>query len=613
MPYDGIFAAAIVRELQTTIVGARIDKIFQPTPDTLLLHCRVPGDTYKVVLSAHPRQARVHLTRRRPANPLHAPVFCMTLRKHLDPGRITAVEQQGLDRIIKFHIEGFDDIGRPARRSLIAELTGRNSNIVLVDEDSGRIIDALKRVNARVNSYRALLPGETYIPPPVGNKVNPRGLSEAQLLASIETAAEHSAELTSESSREVLRATAAVLPDLFDGMSPFAARDVAARVEGPDEPAAAVARALHSFLQHVTNGRFTPTLRTNEAGEPVDVWAFVAKQWNRDHCKTYETANEAADVYYAHQLTGQALADKRRLLQRGITTAHKRLTRKAAALENDLRDAARADEYRVFGELLTANMHLVGRGAEAVVPNYYDGGAHVTIPLDPTVGPAANAQRYFKRYSKLKTAVTKVQEQLNETIADTTWLDQAAVHVQMASTPDQLDEIARELLHSDLLPRNVRSRLQDERPGRGRRRSQRPRSEAPEPPLEAVIGEGIRLLIGGNGRQNDRISLRLARPDDFWFHVKDIAGAHVLLPRAQTNLLPDEAPDPDLIAEAAAVAAYFSKARHSGNVAVDWTLAKHVRKPRGARPGMVIYDHHRTVYVTPEEDVIAAQLARARQ
>lgn len=601
MPYDGLFTAAVCRELHEKLVGARIDKIFQPAPDTLLFHCRQPGDTHKLLLSANARHARVHLTATRPDNPLHAPVFCMLLRKHLDPGRIAAVEQQGLDRIIRLYIDAFDEAGRPVRRVLIAELTGRNSNIILIDEQSGTIIDALRRVNARVNLYRALLPGELYVPPPHAGKVDPRTQSVTELQTAIEAAVEADRGKTK---------TTALLTSLYAGIGPFAAQEVVARSEGRSP--AAVATTLYELSDRVAAGRFAPTVKLSPGLEPEDFWAFAPEQWRSATTRPYADASEAADAYYRHRLAGQMLAERRRLLQRGVNATHKRLNRKAAALQKDLDDAARADEYRIRGELLTANMHLIGRGSEASVPNYYEGGQLITIPLDPTLGPAANAQRYFKRYSKAKTARTIVQQQLDATAADLAWLDEAAMHIDMARDVEQLDEVARDLVAAGMLPRNVTASLRE--PERGRRRGRvGNKGRTPElAPMEAVIGDGVRVLIGGNSRQNDRISLRIARPEDIWLHAKDIAGAHVLLPASGADAW-DDGRLTELIVEAAALAAYFSKARHSGNVAVDWTRAKHVRKPRGARPGMVIYDNHRTVFVTPDEATVLQQLAAAKQ
>lgn len=603
MPYDGLFAAAICRELNDTIVGARIDKIFQPTADTVLLHCRRPGETHKLLLSANAQNARVHLTTTRPDNPLHAPAFCMLLRKHLDPGRIAAVEQQGLDRIIRLYVDAFDETGEPVRRILIAEMTGRNSNILLVDEQSGLIIDALRRASSRVNLYRALLPGELYVPPPDGDKLDPRTQSAADMQARIEAAVGNQSE-----------AAGPLLTKLFDGIGPFAAREIALRAgitdEVTHETADRLAVALHELSAHVGLGRFSPTIKLDSTGAPADFWAFAPVGWPTDTTRPCAGANDAADAYYLHRVIGQAVAEKRRLLQRGVTTARRRLARKAAALQKDLDNAARAEDYRIRGELLTANMHLVGRGTEATVPNYYAGGELITIELDPTLGPAANAQQYFKRYSKAKTARTVVQQQLDATSADIGWLDQAAMHIDIADSEEQLAEIGRELAAAGMLPRNVSASLQREERGRRRQSARGKGRQAESPPIEAIIGDGVRVLIGGNSRQNERISLRMARPDDIWLHVKDIAGAHVLLPRSGMN---GEEPVPELIAEAAALAAYFSKARKSSNVAVDWTLAKHVRKPRGARTGMVIYDHHRTVYVTPEEETVLKQLAMAKQ
>lgn len=602
MPFDGLFASAVRTELHDVLAEARIDKIYQPTPYTIIIHCRRPGENDKLLLSADPRHARVHLTDSSPANPLQAPAFCMLLRKYLDPGKIVAVEQVGLDRILHVVIDGFDDIGRPARRRLVAELTGRNSNLVLVDETTGRVIDAMRRVSARVNRYRALLPGEEYVPPPPTNKLDPRTAAKADL----EAAAKE---------RSPDEPPSRLLVAALDGIGPFAADHIVATAGLPSSVAVgqltdahmtALIDAVHSLASATERGRFSPVVVVDEGGQPRDFWAFTPAHMPAERVRPADGASRAVDVYYSHVLAVAEEDELRSRLTRAIGTALKRLRRKARALQADLDDAERADEYRVFGELLTANLHRVHQGSEATVPNYYADGEPVTIPMDPSLHPSANAQKYFKRYNKAKTALRAVQEQLDATNADIAYLEQTLMHVETASHVTELREIEVELAGADVLRRRGGDhRGPAGRAARGKAKKDRGRGHTPpSSPLQVRASDGSRILVGRNNRQNDRLTLRTARPDDIWLHVKDMPGAHVILQPADGSARPSE----EALREAAEIAAYFSSARDSGSVPVDWTRARHVRKPKGARPGMVIYDEHKTMYVTPDAEVMRARL-----
>lgn len=605
MPFDGLFAAAVRHELNDVLADARIDKIYQPTPYTIILHCRRPGQNVRLLLSADPRGARVHLTEFSPPNPLQAPAFCMLLRKYLDPGKIVSVEQVDLDRILHLVIDGFDDIGRPARRRLIAELTGRNSNIVLVDESSGRIIDAMRRASARVNRYRALLPGEEYVPPPPTEKLNPRTISDEDLQAFA-------------GQRSPDEPAGRFLVAALDGVSPFAAEHIVAAAgippsatidELPLTAFTAAARVTRSLVSAIDEGSFSPVLIENDEGRPHDFWAFPPAHIPSERVRPVADASQAVDECFHYRLTIAEETELRSHLSRTIGTALKRLRRKADALQADLDDAERAEEYRVFGELITANLHLVRQGSEATVPNYYADGELVTIPMDPSLHPAANAQKYFKRYNKAKTALRAVKEQLDATNADIAYLEQTLMHVETASDTAELREIESELAAADVL-RNRRGGApgKTRHSGRGKSKKSHGRGHTPpSQPLQVRASDGSRILVGRNNRQNDRLTLRIARPGDIWLHVKDRPGAHVILQPADGSSTPSD----DALREAAAIAAYFSSARNSGNVPVDWTLAKHVRKPTGARPGMVIYDEHKTIYVTPDEKLMQVLSADA--
>lgn len=594
MPFDGMFAAAVRHQLNDVLVGARIDKIYQPTPYTIVLHCRMAGDNVRLLLSADPHHARVHLTRVSLPNPLQAPAYCMLLRKYLDPGKIVAVEQVGFDRILHVVIDGYDEHGQPARRRLIAELTGRNSNLVLVDDRSGRIIDAIRRASARINRYRTMLPGEEYVPPPPADKLDPRSAAASDLAAK-----------AAESEEETL---VRFLVRTVDGLSPFAAHHIAAASRlDPTTPAAAlneteldaICDALRASATAADEGRFEPVV-VYEGDRPVDFWAWPPEHLPSERFRAAGTASTAVDTYYEHYLASAALDELRGRLGRTVRTALKRLRRKAAALQADLDDAAQADKYRLFGELLTANLHLVKQGREATVPNFYDGGTPMTIPLDPALHPAANAQKYFKRYNKAKTARVAVQEQLDAVSADIEYLERALMHIETADGINELRDIEAELVEADVLGAKKQRASQH---GRAQRRSKKGAARSDKPlskPLRARASDGSIILIGRNNRQNDRLTLRTAKPDDVWLHVKDLPGAHVVLQLAGGVSVPSE----QVLKEAAQLAAYYSSARSSSNVAVDWTRARYVRKPKGARPGMVIYDHHQTIYVTPDEHAV---------
>lgn len=593
MPYDGIFTAAVAADLNERLIGARIDKIFQPTARVLLLHCRQPGTTHRLLLSAESHHARAHITETNPDNPLQAPAFCMLLRKYIDPGRIVSIAQVGLDRVLHFTIDTYDDIGRPARRVLIAELTGRNSNIVLIEEETGRIIDALRRVSMRVNRYRALLPGETYVPPPAAAKADPRRMTPAEAHRTIAaTAADERLD------RELVRS--------FEGLGPFAARELLRRAEisprarrdglGEDE-LKRLAAEVTTLGAALNSGHFRPTVVLDETGAPSDFWAFPPVAGAAK--KKVAHASEAADAYFTYVLAAEGRERLREQLARVVATARKRSQRKANNLRADLDEAQQADTYRLYGELLTANLYRVRRGEKATVPNYYDGGNPVTIPLDPSLSPSDNAQRYFHRYNRLQRAREQARRWLDETVAEIEYLDQAALHIDLAADATALRELQAELTAADVLPATLRRRIADTSRGANRRVRRSKRAESrPARPLRVVLDDGSVVFIGRNNRQNEQVSLRIARPTDVWLHVKDMPGAHVVLQPASTP------PAEEIIVAAAEFAAHFSRARDSGNVAIDWTEARHVRKPRGARPGMVIYDNHKTVFVTPDADRI---------
>lgn len=601
MPFDGLFAAAVRRQLADALIGARVDKIYQPTPNTVILHCWRPGENVRLLLSADPGYPRVHLTRSDPPNPLQPPTFCMVLRKHLDPGKIADVQQMGRDRVLHVVIDGYDENGKPARRRLIAELTGRNSNLILVD-DAGVIVDALRRASADVNSYRTIMPGELYVPPPATGKLDPGAVTPAEL-------AEQAQALTD-------RPTwARFLTAVVEGVSPLAAAHIATSAalapDAPLEPSdeKAFARVAHVLAQVTTaaeEGAFSPVVLTDDAGFPADFWAWRPSHVAADRLRAASDPSAAADEFFRYRTALAAEQQLRTKLTQAVRTALKRLQRKAEALRGDLEDARQADQYRLYGELLTASLHMVKQGPSATVPNYYENGAPIVIPLDPALSPAANAQRYFKRYNKAKTARSAVKAQLDAVETDIAYLEQVLMHVETAPGVPELREIEAELQAAGVMTNSANARQTDGRTARREKATNRPQRTPSSRPLQTRASDGSVIFVGRSNRQNDGLTLHTARPDDIWLHVKNLPGAHVVLQPAGGE------PSEQALMEAAELAAYFSRARTSSNVAVDWTRARYVRKPKGARPGMVVYDHHQTIFVTPDERRIQQLLGRER-
>ena len=534
MPLDAICLRALTNELKGQLLDARIDKVQQPARDQIVLLLR---GKLRVLINAGPRQTRVHLTEVLRENPTEPPVLCVLLRKHLVGGRITEIEQSGLERIVTFTVRSVNELGESGTKKLVLEAMGRRSNLLLLDEDD-RILDCMRRVEFEVSGARALLPG------------------------------------------------------LYHDISPLIARELALRAFGAADARFAdrsdgcerLAAEMERLAEAVRENRFTPTMLSRE-GKSVDFTYCSITQYGAETVQTtFPTFSALLDAFYTERDRQEAAQRRGRELTRTVTSAHDRVVRKLGMLEKEYAASQDRDTLRLYGDLITANLYRMERGAARLTAqNYYDeNGAELDIPLDPLLTPQQNAAKYYKRYTKAKTAEKHLREQIDKAIGERDYLESVQGEIALAQTEAEFAELRRELQETGYIRRSGK-----EKKGR----------EKPIAPREFRSSSGLRILVGRSNVQNDALT-RKADKRDLWLHTQKIHGSHVIL------CTEEGAYDDESLHEAALLAAYYSQAQGGSNVPVDYTSVKYVKKPAGARPGMVVYETSRTLYVTPDEETI---------
>lgn len=561
MAFDTMFLRAMTEELTEQCETGRIMKIHQPFAHELVLHVRKNRENQRILISAHPSYARIQLTKETMENPAQPPMFCMLLRKYMEGAIIESIRQVKNDRILIFGIRGKDEIGETRFCDLYVEIMGRHSNVVLVDREKETIVDCIKHVSPAFNSYRTLLPGAPYVVPPSSEKLDPWTVTEDALLAKLDFNA-------GKMSKQVVGAVA--------GFSPLLANEVMARAGMVNRDT--LPKAFFSVMADCAKPA-VPNLFVKNAKEDF----YFMRLTNTEITTELPSLSALLDRFYSGKATRDRVHQIAHDLERLLANELDRDRLKMEKLEQTLVDTERADEFRIFGELLTANLHLVSRGmTEIAVQNFYDEDmGMVTIPLDIRKSPAQNAQFLFNKYQKLKKAVRFVEEQMRLTKEEMGYLETVQQQLEDAS-PEDVEEIRVELAEQGYIKYKQK------------KGSRKPNQN---PTLEKYISStGLPILVGKNNKQNDYLTNKFARNSDLWFHVKDLPGSHVVIQDAN----PDEAS----ILEAAMIAAFYSKARLSGSVPVDATLIKHVKKPSGAKPGYVTYDNQTTYFVTPDEATV---------
>ena len=573
MSFDGMVTFAAAEELRRELLLGKIEKIYQPTPEQLLLSIHTQRGRKRLFMSAAGNHSAVYLIDKAPENPTVPPVFCMVMRKHLGAARIVAVEQHEKDRILEISLETVDEMGFSVNRKIIIEIMGKHSNILLVDMGTGRIIDCIKHVSIDVNRARQLIPGKPYEYPPLQHKTPFTEVTADQIRTMVTN------EFQPE--RDLL--------DGIQGISPALAQTLANAGFGGDQATGSgfdpdrTYDALQEMISQVREERTRPVVYLNEEGRPADFHITPLSLYESDPTfqpLPFDSLSEAAEYFFVHRESSNTIRQKSNDLQRVIRAALDKSRLKLQRLGDDLQKAEKADQHRLYGELLTANLHLVQPGADKVtVTSYYDG-SQVTIPLDPRFSPSRNAQNYYKKYGKARTAIHEKTHQMEETRKEISYLESVLSFAERAASIEELDLIRAELVDAGLI--------------RYRKKGNQPRKKAKPSPYSYRISSGKTVLAGRNNKENDWLTLKRASGTDLWFHTKDIPGSHVIL------LLDRDEPTDEDLAEAAQIAAFHSKASASGNVPVDYTKVRHVKKPAGARPGMVIFTHNKTLYVDPK-------------
>ena len=555
MAFDGITTCAMVRELNEKIYMGKIEKVYQPEADELVFNIHTKTGNCKLFASTGSAHARMHFIEENPVNPPAPLAFCMLLRKHLQGGRIIAIEQKGSERIIEISIETLNELGFTVSKKLIFEIMGKHSNIILTDISTGKIIDSIKRVSFDVNRVRQILPGMIYQYPPEQDKI-PFGEITGEQLDSLPA-----------DGKTILRSVG--------GISPAFAEELAEHVSSRSE----YFFGVKDGILDGTSGNAFVYLDEKEA--PVDFYPVPLK-YLKESCKTLEfsSLSAAMEFYFNKKESSNKGRQKSHDLIRSVNTALDKMYLKKKRLSEDLLKAENSEDLRLYGELLTANIHLIKPGMKSVdVVNYYDDST-VTIPLDVKQSPAKNAQHYFKKYGKAKTAVKEKQIQLEENDGEIKYLESVLAFLENTDDVDEIESIRNELVETGY----VRRRKQQ---GGFKEKKYKPA------PHRYTLSNGMTVLVGKNNKENDYLTFNTAGNRDIWLHTKDIPGSHVIVQSSGQDL------DEKAIFEAAAIAAYHSKARTSENVPVDYVPVKYVKKPAGAKPGMVIFTNNRTVWVNP--------------
>jgi predicted ribosome quality control (RQC) complex YloA/Tae2 family protein len=558
MAFDGLFTKAMTHELQQLVSG-RISKIHQPNSQEIVLHIRAGGKNSRLLISIHPSYSRIHITNEAIDNPSEPPMFCMLLRKHLESGFISSISQLDMDRVIILRVESKNEIGDEMVRELHIEIMGRHSNVILVDPTRNLILDSLKHLSPSVNSYRTILPGQPHIAPPKQDKKNPYEVDEQEFLALF----------TSEDlPREFL--------SNLGGFSPLQAKELANRIEESNQSSYTV---FKSFLDEFDQKK--PTGTYVEQGNKA-LFSSVDLSHIEGQKTSYDSLGELLDKVYFARAERDRVKQQAGDLERWLQNELDKLKLKLKKLAKEKANAEKLETFQLHGELLMANLYLLKKGmTEAEIVNYYDeNNSVVIIPLSPRKAPVENAQSFYTKYNKAKTALIKTQQQLDKTKEDIDYLEMLQQQVMQAS-PLDIEEIREELAEQGWMKARVLKK----------------KKKVVKPtPEDFISSTGLPISVGKNNKQNDYLTFKIANKSQTWFHTKDIPGSHVVIH--------DNEPDEESILEAAMLAAYFSKARESSSVPVDYTEVRHVKKPNGSKPGFVIYFEQKTVFVTPSEDIV---------
>lgn len=582
MAFDAIVVNSLARELNEMLEGTKIDKVYQPEKDEVCLKIRAGKDNYKLVLSASPSHPRVYIADNyEKQNPKKAPVFCMTLRKHIQSGVIAGVVQVGFERIIRIAIDSYDELREKTRKYLYVEIMGKHSNIILVHDTENRILDSIKRVPPSVSRLRQILPGMAYELPPVQDKINPMANIDRQ-------------ELIDRIRSCDMQIFKAIYSNIL-GLSPTVAREICYRLD-IDKSMSSLAigdgeidriiKEINLMFGKLELGQAYPNMIIDQKRDKIVEFSSIKLNQYEDLTEiNFDRVSQAIESYYISKDIKDRINQRASAMKKSLQIKLDRVNNKIKKQNQELLESEKADDYRVKGELLTSYIYMVQKGMEEVeLDNFYDNNSKIRVSLNKNLTPSENAQRYFKKYNKMKNASEEISKQIKINLEESEYLENSLLAIENCDNDKDLKEIREELIREGYI-KSYRMPKKDIKPNTQY--------------LKYMSSGGNLIMVGKNNKQNDYLTLRLADNEDLWFHTKNIPGSHVVLKCAGKKVLDEE------ILEAATLAAYYSKAKMSANVPVDYTIKKHVKKPSGAKPGMVIYETNKTAYVTPSDEAKA--------
>ena len=580
MAFDAYFLTAVLEEIRQKATGARVEKIHQPSRDTVILHLRCESSREKLLIAANPAAPRLHFTASSPENPDQPPMFCMLLRKHLSGARLAQIRQLPMERMVRFSFDCIDELGDPVQKSLVVELMGRTCNIYLLGPDD-RILDCLRRIGLDESAKRAALPGLIYVTPDPVTKHDPLGEEDYENLLSAPGADELSQRLM----------------DVFGGLSPlvcreaalYAAGDTDARLEGMDIPE--VAQKLQLFFREQLTYP-APWYYAAGDGTPKQFAFCPIRQYGQ--CMQAESFGALLDTFYIIRDRKDAMRQKSQSVRKTVTNLCQRLRRKLAVQEKELEATFDRERLRQLGDIVTANIHRIVKGQTVLqAEDFYDEEMKtIDIPISPILSPQQNAAKFYKDYTRMKNAEKELTRQLELGEQELSYLQSVLEELDRAENEAELEEIRRELQEGGYL-----------RADPGKKRMKQAKCQ----PMRFESTDGYPIYVGRNNRQNDELTFKLARKDDIWLHAQKVHGSHVIISCGGTT------PPDDTVTQAAQLAAFYAESKGGQNIPVDVTPVKQVKKTPGGKPGMVIYHTYKTVIVNPYKDIVRDALNAERK
>lgn len=583
MALDGLVIHSIVDELHSKLLGGKIDKVYQPENDEVVLHIRNNKQNFKLVLSASASNPRVYLANDyKKENPINAPMFCMLFRKHIQGGNIVNISQVGFERIIKISVESFDELKEKTTKDIIVEIMGRHSNIILTHSLDNKIIDSAKRIPPSISRVRQLLPGLTYDLPPEQNKLNP--LNDISLQDFTNTLKDFQGNIFKS------------IYSKFLGISPIIAKEICFRakvdektdtIDCSDEIFNLIYIEFLNLFKNIKSNNYTPCMFIDESIDRVIDFSCVnINLFSTLSSVKDDSMSKILEDYYKTKDIKDRIHQRSSDLRKSISIKLDRLYNKLKKQNEELLESENADSYKVYGELITSYIYMIEKGMDSVeVDNFYDPEyKSVKIKLNKNLTPSENAQKYFKKYTKMKTAKVEINNQIKISEEEIHYLENILLSIENCENLAELLDIREELGKVGYLKSQNKSKKE---------------TKLTTKPHEFLSSDGFKILVGKNNKQNDHLTLKVADNNDIWLHTKNIPGSHVII-KCEGKEVSDET-----LFEGAMLAAYFSKSKMSAQVPVDYTKKKNIKKPNGAKPGMVIYETNNTIYVTPTEELVA--------